>query len=743
MASPTTSALQVKLEEQLTCSVCLDLYTNPRTLPCLHSFCQQCLENLPQDPQGDLYFISCPTCRHRTQLPKQGTTGFPVAFQLNNLQEIYNLFKKMSNTQELKCDNCGIANAASHCKECEQFLCQECIDMHNKWSRFVNHKITGLDEVASSAMKLLPPPSKEVTTNCSSHHKPLEIFCEQCELLICHDCIVRVHKDHDYDLVAESYTKHRTRLESKRKPFCEQIHAVSNVITALTNRENEIKEQGEAVEEEIHTMVEQVIDLLHQTKRQLIREVDTVIGCKLQQLSQQKEMAEASLRELNDNDDFIRQQLKESSPQQFLMSLKKVMECIVKQVNIDALQPSEVANIQFFKDSSVFDGVSHIGDVVFYSPKCIQKCTVKKIDHTQLMKKGKIPLSLQFLDSSLLSVPLASLSCSIEPVATGKPVTTVITNTAHPGVYTIHCQSMINGRHQIIVRVNDIDIGSTSMMIPFSPYVDNISPVFIVPELLNKPFGIAIMSNKDGCILVTERDGKCVTMLDKNRKKVKSIGEGGAKVKFNFPRGLAITPDNNILVADYNRIQMISLEGNCLKIVNELGPLESIYSWDVAVSPVNGLIYVTDYGNHRIVILNSDLTYFSHFGRKGSAKGDFDKPKRIAIDKEGLVYVTDFNNHRVQVFTPNGQFLSTFGTQGSAPGQLYLPEGIVINNDLVYIAESGTHRVSIFTTEGHFVRCFGEKGSGETQFICPNGVTLDSEGRLYICDYNNYRLVVY
>ena len=53
---------------------------------------QQCLESLPMDLQEDNYFISCPTCRHHTQLPQPtGAADFPAAFQINSLKEVYNL----------------------------------------------------------------------------------------------------------------------------------------------------------------------------------------------------------------------------------------------------------------------------------------------------------------------------------------------------------------------------------------------------------------------------------------------------------------------------------------------------------------------------------------------------------------------------------------------------------------------------------------------------------------------------
>ena len=51
MAQQSSTALKVVLDEQLTCNVCLDQYTNPKTLPCLHSFCLNYIENLPQEPQ--------------------------------------------------------------------------------------------------------------------------------------------------------------------------------------------------------------------------------------------------------------------------------------------------------------------------------------------------------------------------------------------------------------------------------------------------------------------------------------------------------------------------------------------------------------------------------------------------------------------------------------------------------------------------------------------------------------------
>ena len=283
--SSTTSAHK-KLEEQLTCAICLDLYTNPKTLPCLHSFCQQCLEGLPLDLQGDNYFVSCPTCRHRTQLPQpEGAADFPVAFHINNLKEVHNLMIKVSGHQQVTCDNCTTTNATGYCKECVKFLCQKCINVHKNWAPIADHKITSFDEVATSAFKLLPM-KQEI--KCSTHNKRLKIFCCTCEEVICQDCTVRIHRDHDYDLVSDCYPKQCQKLQTALKPVSQMVIAINDVLTALANRENEIKEQGEVIKEEIHVMVEEMIDVLRQSERKLTREVETVTVNKLKVLSEQK-----------------------------------------------------------------------------------------------------------------------------------------------------------------------------------------------------------------------------------------------------------------------------------------------------------------------------------------------------------------------------------------------------------------------------------------------------------------------
>ena len=98
---------------------------------------------------------------------------------------------------------------------------------------------------------------------CHTHNKPLKILCRTCKNLICYDCTIRVHRDHDYCLVSDCYLKDCKKLETSLKSVSDKVTAVTDELTALTERENEIREQGEVVKEEIHVMVEEMIDVLN------------------------------------------------------------------------------------------------------------------------------------------------------------------------------------------------------------------------------------------------------------------------------------------------------------------------------------------------------------------------------------------------------------------------------------------------------------------------------------------------
>ena len=64
MATPPTVTEQAlkKLEDQLTCGICLDYYTEPKLLQCFHVFCKQCLERLVVCDRQVLS-LDCPSCR--------------------------------------------------------------------------------------------------------------------------------------------------------------------------------------------------------------------------------------------------------------------------------------------------------------------------------------------------------------------------------------------------------------------------------------------------------------------------------------------------------------------------------------------------------------------------------------------------------------------------------------------------------------------------------------------------------
>ena len=668
---PSSSPGLLKLEEQLTCPVCLDHYTNPKILPCHHSFCQHCLERLPLDKKNETYCLSCPTCRHETELPEEGAGAFPVAFHLNNLQEIE---QSLTNPQE---------------------------------------------------------------ATCSDHGKTLEFFCETCDTVICSHCLLYNHKHHEYALVTDSYTKHCQKLRECLSPVEGKKEALKKVLSALAEREGEIRERGEGVLEEIHEMVEEMMNVLHQSERKLIEQAKRVTDDKLKVLSEQMKSAEVSLSLLEDVEDYVEQSLKTGSPQQVLMSKKQMMERMSEttaQINVEELHPKEKADFVLSKD---IKSLHHIGDIIS-GTTALQQCRVKKIDRITLA--GKV-FSFSLSMEAHLSVPLSSLRCSLVPVGKGRPIhTTVTTTSTDPGVYRIQCNPSTRGTHTVKVQVYDVQLKDTSLVIPFNPYLDNITRVCTITGL-KRPCGVAV--SDDNHAIVTECYDNCVTILDKEEKKAKSLGgEGGTgNVKLFYPRGVAITPDKFILVSDDHKIQKISMDGYCIASVGEegSGPLQFKYPYGIAISPISGQVYIVDRGNNRIQVLNPDLTFSHSFGSKGSANGQFWYPRNIAFDSQGLVYVADSDNDCIQKFSLDGKFVGQFGTKGSGPGKLKEPVGITIDTaatGLVYVSEYDNHRISVFTSDGVFVKSFGE-------FRNPKGLKFDKDGFLYVCDFNNDQIVVY
>ena len=689
----SSTSLRLRMEEQLTCPVCFDLYTNPKTLPCLHSFCEACIERFPQDKEGETYYLSCPTCRHHTELPGGGAGAFPVAFHINNLKETYSLMKDPMNQQQ-----------------------------------------------------------------CKDHEKPLELFCETCDEVICAHCTLN-HKQHEYDLIINSYTKHCQQTKDYLPPVKKKIEIVENLVFLLAERKKEIRERGEGVLEEIHKMVEEMMNVLCESERKLSEEAKRVTDAKLEVLSWQAESAQIRLSLLESIEDYVKQSGKTGTPQEVLSSKKimmKSLECMSKlttQINVEELEPEEKADFVLSKD---IKSLHHIGDIIS-GPTALQQCKVKKIGHLEHLleeKKVLFSLSMEAPDSSLVSVPVSSLKCSLVPVGKGdEPIdTTVTTTSTHPGVYRIHCNPSTSGTHTVKVQVYDVELEDTSLVISFNPYLDNITPVHTITEL-NRPWGVAI--SDDGHVIVTEHSGHCVTILDNEGKKVKSLGGkgGSGNAKFSEPRGVAITPDNFILVSDDHRIQKISMDGDCIASVGEKGsgPLQFNIPDGISISPITGQVYIADKHNHRIQVLNLDLTFSHSFGSEGSANGQFQYPRDIAIDSQGLVYVTDANNHRIQKFSPGGRFVAQFGNDLS---DIRCPLGITIDraHGLVYVTEYGKEivpqslfekihtylslywsgntspieRLLVFTTDGRLIRCM-------TPFINPRGLTLDSQGSLYVC----------
>ncbi|KAM9299563.1 E3 ubiquitin/ISG15 ligase TRIM25-like [Gastrophryne carolinensis] len=223
------------LEVEMTCSICTEIYREPATLTCGHSFCRECITKTFDNQEHREY--RCPECMkrflRRPELKKN--------VRLTNIAECFQHPQLEEGKTSLSCSYCVHASvpAVKSCLLCEASLCDVHLRTHNKSPE---HVIT--DPTASPGDR-----------KCPIHKRILEYYCTVDDTCVCPQCLASDHNGHRVENMEVSY-------EQKRKALMEFLEKIET-------RTRSLQEQERGVKEKASDLTERVINTLRVTERQL------------------------------------------------------------------------------------------------------------------------------------------------------------------------------------------------------------------------------------------------------------------------------------------------------------------------------------------------------------------------------------------------------------------------------------------------------------------------------------------
>ena len=216
--------------------------------------------------------------------------------------------------------------------------------------------------------------------------------------------------------------------------------------------------------------------------------------------------------------------------------------------------------------------------------------------------------------------------------------------------------------------------------------------VFQFSGKMNGPAGICIKQNK---VYVTQFDSHCLNVYSTEGKYLKSVGvKGKKKLMFRSPKGLDISTDRDrIYIADFDndRVQCLNLNLNFDSFINVVGALD--------VKLTSNEIVVLFLCNPCVSL----YTYSHQLIRKMIPIGQYNPvlirvPFFFIIDEAANILITDIRSNCVSVFSFGGELIHRFGREGVERGEFKRPRGIAIDSQGRIIVSSlgPNHCIQIF-----------------------------------------------
>ncbi|XP_018428993.1 PREDICTED: E3 ubiquitin-protein ligase TRIM39-like [Nanorana parkeri] len=233
------------LGDELSCSICLNLYTEPVSLRCGHNFCRDCIVTALDTQEGSGVY-TCPECREESvERPTMEKNR-----KLCNIVENFRSAQPTEEKSEIFCTYCVDSPAAAikTCVQCETSMCDKHLTAHNKT----------VDHV------LMEPTTSFRSKKCSIHKKLLEYYCSEDAVCLCVSCcLVGKHKGHEVELLEDAFEKKKEKLRGvlgkltmKRKATEQRIQNLQDHKRKVHKKEGDEKKRVTALFEDFGRQME-------------------------------------------------------------------------------------------------------------------------------------------------------------------------------------------------------------------------------------------------------------------------------------------------------------------------------------------------------------------------------------------------------------------------------------------------------------------------------------------------------
>ncbi|OCT64463.1 E3 ubiquitin/ISG15 ligase TRIM25 [Xenopus laevis] len=244
-------AAAADLRDELNCSVCLDIYTDPVMLPCGHNFCLSCIKSVLAS-QGNTGVYTCPECRVKFK-------GRPAVCRNRKLSNIAEYFHSSQDDTGIMCSYChSPVPAVKTCLHCEASLCESHLKKHTRSPEHI----------------LCEPTTSLDSRKCPIHKELLKYYCLEHGVCICTSCcLVGEHRGHQVEQLHETSEITKKKLAIILYKMTTMREEVVKNIETLNERMRDIEDGSASVADRITAFFGDLREHLQGLESQLQLEV--------------------------------------------------------------------------------------------------------------------------------------------------------------------------------------------------------------------------------------------------------------------------------------------------------------------------------------------------------------------------------------------------------------------------------------------------------------------------------------